>query len=193
MLLEQRVITARLRRLASVGCLIRIFTTVTLNGSDPVLIITFFTAFSANFALLLQIIYFGMWVEGLSFLQVFLADVVTAAHGNRHHGIDCYNGIVDSDDNGVGGEPLATLKNQEQVIMGSSSNFHLHVPPSEHSALWRRSGPKNTTELTDLSVLPACCLDKAGDEDNSVGGNSYGGFNETEKLENGPEKTGIML
>mmetsp|Transcript_5491 Transcript_5491/g.10602 ORF Transcript_5491/g.10602 Transcript_5491/m.10602 type:complete len:339 (+) Transcript_5491:1-1017(+) len=84
--------------LAWCGCLVRIFTTITLNNSDPVLMVTFFSAFCANFTLLLQILYYGTRIEGLSFSQVFMADVVaadaaaaatTTTHSYHHeHGSD---------------------------------------------------------------------------------------------------------
>ena len=61
--------------LASVGCAIRIWTTVTLNDSDPVLLTTFTAAFLLNSALLAQIMYYGVFVEGLSPVAVLIADV----------------------------------------------------------------------------------------------------------------------
>ena len=59
--------------LASAGCLVRMFTTVTLNHSDPVLMISFLSAFIVNIALLIQILYYGIRVEGLNFLQIFMS------------------------------------------------------------------------------------------------------------------------
>ena len=61
--------------LASVGTAIRIYTTIALNDSDPVLLGTFTVAFLLNSALLSQILYYGVVVEGLSPLAVFMADV----------------------------------------------------------------------------------------------------------------------
>lgn len=61
--------------LASVGTAIRIYTTIALNDSDPVLLGTFTAAFLLNSALLSQILYYGVVVEGLSPLAVFMADV----------------------------------------------------------------------------------------------------------------------
>mmetsp|Transcript_1195 Transcript_1195/g.3413 ORF Transcript_1195/g.3413 Transcript_1195/m.3413 type:complete len:323 (+) Transcript_1195:61-1029(+) len=61
--------------LASAGTAIRIYTTIALNNSDPVLLGTFAAAFLLNSALLSQIMYYGVYVEGLSPLAVFMADV----------------------------------------------------------------------------------------------------------------------
>lgn len=63
--------------LATAGCVIRIFTTVTLNGSDPLLMITFLSAALLNSGMLAQIIYYGKTGEGLTLAQVLLSDVVT--------------------------------------------------------------------------------------------------------------------
>ena len=61
--------------LASAGCAIRIFTTIALTDSDPILLGTFAAAFLLNSALLCQIIYYGVFVEGLSPIAVLMADV----------------------------------------------------------------------------------------------------------------------
>ena len=61
--------------LASVGTAIRIYTTIALNDSDPVLLGTFTAAFLLNSALLSQILYYGVFVEKLSPLAVFMADI----------------------------------------------------------------------------------------------------------------------
>ena len=61
--------------LASAGCAIRIYTTIALTDSDPILLGTFAAAFLLNSALLCQILYYGVFVEGLSPVAVFMADV----------------------------------------------------------------------------------------------------------------------
>ena len=61
--------------LASAGCAIRIYTTIALTDSDPILLGTFAAAFLLNSALLCQILYYGVFVEGLSPVTVFMADV----------------------------------------------------------------------------------------------------------------------
>jgi mannose-P-dolichol utilization defect protein 1 len=84
-LLPQFVLNARRRTkgdyspvtagLASTGCAIRMYTTIALADSDPILLGTFSAAFLLNSALLGQILYYGMVVEGLSPIAVFMADV----------------------------------------------------------------------------------------------------------------------
>jgi len=64
--------------LASVGCAIRIFTTIALADSDAILLWTFALSFLLNSALLIQILYYGVAVEGLSPLAVCIADVKSA-------------------------------------------------------------------------------------------------------------------
>ena len=103
--------------LAVTGCGIRLFTTKTLNGSDPVLLFTFFLAFLVNLGLLGQIIYYGVFVEGLTLWQVLAADVVTA-HNNYNprnsssnnnntfrarHNHDLDGSVWDDDSNGDAG------------------------------------------------------------------------------------------
>mmetsp|Transcript_10873 Transcript_10873/g.20049 ORF Transcript_10873/g.20049 Transcript_10873/m.20049 type:complete len:407 (-) Transcript_10873:407-1627(-) len=61
--------------LAATGCLIRLFTVAQLADSDPVLLFSFGVAFILNTALLLQILYYGTAVEGLSLTQVFSSDL----------------------------------------------------------------------------------------------------------------------
>ena len=80
--------------LAMVGCGIRLFTTMTLNDSDPVLLITFWLALIVNAALLCQIVYYGVAVEGLLLWQVLAADVVTTGRTTNHaHTRSQYDGI----------------------------------------------------------------------------------------------------
>jgi len=118
--------------LAVAGCGIRIFTTITLNGSDPVLMFSFASALLVNGALLLQILYYGVVVEGLTVLQVLLSDVLTdhnhrrdgvgvvlpmTTNGRRDEGVD-YGGLFEDDDVGgspVGdGDPLSVLQRRER-------------------------------------------------------------------------------
>jgi len=62
--------------LAATGCAIRLYTVQTLADSDPILLISFGMALVLNTALLLQIVYYGMAVEGLSLGAVLSADFV---------------------------------------------------------------------------------------------------------------------
>ena len=61
--------------LASTGCLIRVFTVTQLADSDPILLFSFGLALVLNTLLLLQIIYYGVFKEGLSLGAVFAADL----------------------------------------------------------------------------------------------------------------------
>lgn len=61
--------------LASIGCAVRIWTVQELAHSDPILLFSFGIAWALNTALLLQIVYYGVCVEGLTVAQVFAADV----------------------------------------------------------------------------------------------------------------------
>lgn len=63
--------------LATAGCIIRIFTTVQLAGSDPLLLGSFGLAAVLNCALLLQILYYGVMLEGKSVTSVMCADLKT--------------------------------------------------------------------------------------------------------------------
>ena len=126
--------------LASGGCAIRIFTTITLNGSDPILMLSFFSGLLTNVTLLLQILYYGVMVERLTVLQVLLSDVVTA-HNHDHdsddggvvlpmtntttilhleEGDNCYGGVF-NDCGRVDGDPLTIMQRRESSR--SASNF----------------------------------------------------------------------
>jgi len=61
--------------LASVGCFVRCFTTVQLNGSDPLLLTGYGIALILNVGLLLQILYYGVRTENQSIASVFLSDI----------------------------------------------------------------------------------------------------------------------
>jgi len=63
--------------LATVGCTIRLFTTYQLAGSDPLLLGSYGLAFVLNASLLLQILYYGIRVEGNSLMTVLTADVAS--------------------------------------------------------------------------------------------------------------------
>lgn len=86
-LLPQFALNARLRTagdyspitalLASLGCSIRIFTTYQLAGSDPLLLGSYGLALLINGNLLAQILYYGVRVEGKTFLTVMSADMGT--------------------------------------------------------------------------------------------------------------------
>jgi mannose-P-dolichol utilization defect protein 1 len=60
--------------LALAGCTIRLFTTVQLADSDPLLLRSFGLALVLNGALLSQILYYGIRYEGKSLGQVLTAD-----------------------------------------------------------------------------------------------------------------------
>ena len=61
------------------GCAIRLYTTATLADNDPILLLSFGLALLLNASLLLQILWYGVQVEGLSLQAVFAADLGTAA------------------------------------------------------------------------------------------------------------------
>ena len=60
--------------LASIGCFIRIFTTIQLADSDPILLGTFGLAFVLNTALAAQILWFGVVSEGRDLKSLLTAD-----------------------------------------------------------------------------------------------------------------------
>lgn len=68
--------------LACVGCAIRLFTTITLNDSDFLLLSGFGLAFLINMTLICQIVYLGVVVEGKSLLAVWTADVTDTSLGH---------------------------------------------------------------------------------------------------------------
>jgi len=61
--------------LASVGCAIRLFTTMELADGDVLLLCNYGVALVLNLCVLFQIVVFGMQVEGKSLVDLFLADV----------------------------------------------------------------------------------------------------------------------
>lgn len=61
--------------LASVGCVIRIFTTLELADGDSLILLNYGTALVLDLLILIQIVYFGTQKEGRSLLSLFLADV----------------------------------------------------------------------------------------------------------------------
>lgn len=63
--------------LASAGCFIRLFTTITLNSADLLLLSEFGVALLINMLLLGQIVYFGIVVEGKTLAAVLTADVTS--------------------------------------------------------------------------------------------------------------------
>ena len=60
--------------LASIGCLVRLFTTFQLNDADGLLVVTFGAALLVNASLLAQICYLGTQVEGRTLWDVLAAD-----------------------------------------------------------------------------------------------------------------------
>mmetsp|Transcript_18016 Transcript_18016/g.50005 ORF Transcript_18016/g.50005 Transcript_18016/m.50005 type:complete len:298 (-) Transcript_18016:3180-4073(-) len=102
--------------LATLGCAVRLFTTVTLNGSDPVLLVTFLVAFSANLSLLLQILYFGIRVEGLTLKAVYMADV-GGVSASAYDTIGCDDNDDDDDDENVGwNEEFETVTDPQNAL-----------------------------------------------------------------------------
>ena len=74
--------------LAATGCLIRVFTTVQLAGSDSLLLASFSLAWVLNVSVLLQILYYGIIVEKRTLDEVLSSDWQTTRT------------IDDSDENG---------------------------------------------------------------------------------------------
>ena len=91
--------------LATTGCAVRLFTIQQLADNDPILLSTFGIAMVLNAALLAQIIYYGMGVEGLSLRAVLTADLGRTTNNNND----------DDDDN----EDLLSIS-----IMASDNEFH---------------------------------------------------------------------
>ena len=73
--------------LACTGCTIRLFTTVELAGSDPLLLAGFGFGLVLNAALLAQIVYFGAVVGQRPLLAVLSADFVDDDDGAAAEGI----------------------------------------------------------------------------------------------------------
>lgn len=69
--------------LASVGCGIRLFTTVELASGDPLLLLNYGVALLLNVSVLAQVVYYGTQYEGRSLVSLFLADVKSADEGMK--------------------------------------------------------------------------------------------------------------
>jgi len=67
--------------LASAGCAVRLFTTVQLAGSDPLLLGSYGLALTVNFSLLSQIIWYGVTSEGRSLMSVLKSDLGRSDEG----------------------------------------------------------------------------------------------------------------
>mmetsp|Transcript_39372 Transcript_39372/g.57496 ORF Transcript_39372/g.57496 Transcript_39372/m.57496 type:complete len:381 (-) Transcript_39372:253-1395(-) len=65
--------------LAALGCVVRLFTTVQLNHSDPLLLLTYGVALVLNAGLCSQILYYGIVVEGQSLGDALLSDVKSSS------------------------------------------------------------------------------------------------------------------
>lgn len=76
--------------LAALGCAVRLYTTLQLAESDPILLTSFGLALVLNTALMLQIVYYGTAEEGLSLREVFAADLSSSSVSS--------NGIAKNDD-----------------------------------------------------------------------------------------------
>ena len=61
--------------LASVGCTVRLFTTMELANGDPLILMNYGVALLLNLSVLFQVVYFGTQREGKSLAMLFLADV----------------------------------------------------------------------------------------------------------------------
>lgn len=64
--------------LATVGCILRIFTTIQLADSDTLILLNYGVALLLNLSVLTQIVYFGTQKEGKTLTDLFLADVKSA-------------------------------------------------------------------------------------------------------------------
>ena len=64
--------------LACAGCAIRLFTTIELTGSDPLLLAGFAAGLALNAILLAQIVYYGSVVDGKPLIKVLAADFADA-------------------------------------------------------------------------------------------------------------------
>lgn len=71
--------------LAATGCAIRLYTIQQLADNDPILLFSFGTALLLNTLLLLQIVYYGVMVEGLSLGAVLSADLNSSSSSNSNH------------------------------------------------------------------------------------------------------------
>ena len=69
---DYSVITASL---ASVGCTVRLFTTMQLADGDSLILLNYGVALLLNLSVLFQIVYFGTQKEGKSLVTLLLADV----------------------------------------------------------------------------------------------------------------------
>lgn len=87
--------------LASLGCFTRIFTTRVLNNSDPVLLLSFISAFVVNTLLLLQILYYGIYSEGLTFKEVCTSDINTEHNNTSTSNNSSTNYIVPNNNDGL--------------------------------------------------------------------------------------------
>ncbi|KAL7524354.1 hypothetical protein ACHAXR_000542, partial [Thalassiosira sp. AJA248-18] len=67
--------------LASVGCTVRLFTTMELANGDPLILLNYSVALVLNLSVLMQVIYFGTRKEGKSLMTLFLADVKSSNTG----------------------------------------------------------------------------------------------------------------
>lgn len=99
--------------LATIGCLVRLFTTVQLNNADGLLIASFGSALLVNASLLAQMCYLGTQIEGRT-----LGDVLTA-DGRRSTAIE----FDDIDD----GETTPYQKDEDIALVGLQENSPLSV------------------------------------------------------------------
>ena len=82
--------------LACSGCLIRIFTTTQLAGSDPLLLGGFLSGLALNCALLGQIVYYGSVKKGRPLLAVLASDFVGSTREDGGDGSDA-DALVDEE------------------------------------------------------------------------------------------------
>jgi mannose-P-dolichol utilization defect protein 1 len=125
--------------LAATGCVIRLYTIQQLADNDPILLLSFGVALVLNTCLLLQILYYGVVVEGLSLTAVLTADV-------NHH-----NSNNNNNDNSSTADyeyaPVTTTTDGDEATsrdpLGAeevpSSRFAIQTrrrPPPPPSAAW---------------------------------------------------------
>jgi mannose-P-dolichol utilization defect 1 len=94
--------------LAAGGCFIRLFTTVQLAGSDPMLLFTFGLAFVVNCALLAQILWYGVFAEGRPISELLLADCV----GGDRNSSNVNNYVMDQEE-----ETSAVEEERQQELL----------------------------------------------------------------------------
>jgi hypothetical protein len=138
--------------LAGVGCFIRIFTTVILNNSDLILLLTYSMSLITNLTLVIQILYYGIQIEKLTFKQVFTADIRTE-HNNHNNPRTSSSSIsshiiikdhdriyTDDDDND---EERSDL---QLVVPSQQQQQQKHYDNKQHTATAKATGDENNND-----------------------------------------------